>query len=135
MSKRSNNQPPAIQQAVSVSTTKIVSGPLPSPEVLIQYNQAVSGAAERIIAMAEHDSAHLQTMEKMSMAAYYNERRLGQILGFSIGVLSITASVFLAMYGHEITASVIGGGTVVGLVSIFALGRLTTNSTTQPPQP
>lgn len=102
-----------------------MSGPLPSPDILIQYNQAVPGAAERILAMAENDSAHLQTMERMSLTAWYQERRLGQILGFSVALLGLAASTFLAMNGHEVTASVIGGSTIVGLASVFVVGRLT----------
>ena len=122
------HQPPASrQQTVSVSTT-VVSGPLPSPEILIQYNQAVPGAAERIIAMAEHDFAHLQTMEKMRLSAFYQDRRLGQIFGFCIAVIALGGSVFLAITGHEQTASVIGGSTLVALVSVFVFGRLFKNS-------
>ncbi len=102
----------------------MVSGPLPSPDILVQYNQAVPSAAERIIAMAEHDSAHLQSMEKMRLSAFYLERRLGQIFGFSIAIAALSASVFLAFNGREITASIIGGATLVSLVSIFVFGRL-----------
>lgn len=94
----------------------------------MQYNHAVPGAAERIIAMAEHDFAHLQTMEKMRLAAFYQDRRLGQIFGFSIAVIALGGSVFLAIAGHEQTASVIGGSTLVALVSVFVFGRLFKNS-------
>lgn len=79
-------------------------------------------------AMAEQDSTHLQSMEKMHLSAIFLERRLGQILGFSIAILALGASVFLAFNGHEITASVIGGTTLVSLVSVFVVGRLSRTS-------
>jgi uncharacterized membrane protein len=127
------HQPPAPRpQSVSLSTTTtVLTGPLPSPEILIQYNQAVPGAADRIIAMAEHDSAHLQTMERMTLTAFYQERRLGQILGFCIAAMFLAASVYLAINGHEVAASVLGGTTLVSLVSIFVVGRLSRSSSNQ----
>lgn len=78
--------------------------------------------------MAEHDAAHLQSMEKMRLTAFYKERQLGQFLGFGIAAMGLAASVCLALYGHELTASVIGGTTLVGLVSVFVVGRLSRNS-------
>ena len=39
------------------------SGPLPPPLVLVQYNEAVPDAADRIIKMAESQSSHRQNLE------------------------------------------------------------------------
>lgn len=116
-------QPQSQQKTVSLSHD-FFAGPLPSPDILIRYNQALPGAADRIISMAEHDSSHLQAMERVRLTAVYNERRLGQILGFCIAFLGLAASVYLGSSGHEITASVIGGTTLVGLVSVFVIGRI-----------
>lgn len=121
-------QPPPRQQTTVSLSAQLVSGPLPSPEILLQYNHILPDAAERIFAMAERDSTHLQSMEKMHLSAIFLERRLGQILGFSIAILALGASVFLAFNGREITASVIGGTTLVSLVSVFVVGRLSRNS-------
>lgn len=44
-------------------------GPLPPPGMLIQYNEAVPGAAERILAMAERQSAHRESMETVVVTA------------------------------------------------------------------
>ena len=77
--------------------------------------------------MAEYDSAHLQSIEKMRLSAFYQERRMGQFLGFGIALLGIGSSVYLAITNHELTASVLGGTTLVGLVSVFVAGRLSRN--------
>ena len=78
--------------------------------------------------MAENDSAHLQSMEKMQLSSLFLERRLGQILGFGIALMGLSASVFLAYNGHEWTASIIGGATLASLVSVFMAGRLSRTS-------
>ena len=117
------NKQSGVPQALSISTP-VVPGPLPSPDILARYNQLIPGAAGRIIAMAETDAMHLQSMEEMRLSASFQERRLGQIFGFSIAVMGLSASVFLAVTGHEITASVLGGATLISLVSVFVIGRL-----------
>ena len=49
------------RREVSLSST--FSGPLPPPETLIRYNDAVPDGAERIIALAERQAAHRMALE------------------------------------------------------------------------
>lgn len=52
----------------------------------------------------------------------FAERLLGIFAGLSIGCSALWASYALAMNGHDIVAGIIGGTTVVGLVSAFVFG-------------
>jgi uncharacterized membrane protein len=52
-----------VAQLVSVVFQRHFSGPLPPPEILAQYNEIVPGAAERILKMAEEQSAHRRGLE------------------------------------------------------------------------
>ena len=54
----------------------------------------------------------------------FKERKLGQNFGFSIGVLGLACSAFLAFIGAENAASIVGGSTVIGLVGIFVTGQI-----------
>ena len=110
--------PPALQV-----TTQQFSGPLPPPEVLAKYNAIIPNAAERILAMAEADISHLHTMETTAMQGAHRERFRGQLFAFGTTLLAFAVSAFALYHGHETAASVIGGTTVVGLVSVFVLGR------------
>ncbi|OAK66915.1 hypothetical protein A3K87_05055 [Variovorax paradoxus] len=57
------------------------------------------------------------------------ERLLGIAAGLIIGFGALYASYHLAMAGHDAVAGIIGGTTVVGLVSAFVIGvRRRTNS-------
>jgi hypothetical protein len=50
--------------------------------------------------------------------------RIGSMLsGLIIGCFSLSVSAYLAMHGHDWVAGVIGGTTVVGLVSAFVIGQ------------
>jgi hypothetical protein len=50
--------------------------------------------------------------------------RLGSMLsGLIIGCVALAVSAYLAMNGHDTVAGIIGGTTVVGLVSAFVIGQ------------
>lgn len=50
------------------------------------------------------------------------ERIFGMIAGLGIGALSLYVTYLLAMAGHDAVAGIVGGTTVVGLVSSFVIG-------------
>ena len=50
------------------------------------------------------------------------ERFAGIVSGFIIGVVALGISYALAMAGHDWVAGLVGGTTVVGLVSAFVIG-------------
>ena len=51
------------------------------------------------------------------------ERMAGLIFALLISVLGVGSAVYLALQDKEITASIIGGVTLVGLVAAFIEGR------------
>jgi len=52
----------------------------------------------------------------------FAERFGGMLAGLAIGLAALYASFMLAMAGHDWVAGIIGGTTVVGLVSAFVIG-------------
>lgn len=113
-----NNKPVAqFQQAT-------FSGPMPPPEVLEGYERLVKGAAERILVMAESDAKHQQEIEFAALRAAEAEIKRGQLFGFVIGLTALGASMLALAMGSPAVAGVIGGTTVVGLVSVFIVGRV-----------
>ena len=88
------------------------------------YNTVIPGAAERILAMAEGEAAHVRTLEAEALSGDLRERRLGQLCGLGIGVAALGTAALALILGHETAASIIGGTTVAGLVSVFVIGRV-----------
>jgi uncharacterized membrane protein len=106
------------------------SGPLPPPEVLRQYNDILPGGAERIFTLAENRARHRQNLEQQIINAQIEdaraqraEARLGQIFAFLIGTIAIATGAWVAIQGAPWTGAFIGGGGVIGLVSVFVYGR------------
>jgi len=115
------------------------SGPLPPPQVLKDYNDVLPDAAERIIAMAETQSVHRQSLERLSVEATLQdaragraERRTGQWLGFTLALVAIVGGSLAAILSPgtagQIGGAVIGGSALVSLVSVFVAGSESTRS-------
>ncbi|OGT04590.1 MAG: hypothetical protein A2Z65_04685 [Gallionellales bacterium RIFCSPLOWO2_02_58_13] len=100
------------------------SGPMPPPSVLEGYERLVKGAAERILIMAESDAKHQQEIEFAALRAMEAEVKRGQFFGFVIGLTALGASMLALAMGSPAVAGVIGGTTVIGLVSVFIVGRV-----------
>ena len=99
------------------------SGPLPPPEVLAKYNEAVPGGAERIIAMAEEQSRHRQLLEKTVIDSNCRTQRTGPVYGFIVSMTAVVGGIYLVRLGKspEGLASIITA--LASLATVFILGR------------
>lgn len=122
--KPKRNDKPQSQHAIrsSASMLQIQSGPLPSPDVLAQYNQVLPGAAERIIRMAEDQQAHRFKMETKVAATESRNSTLGIATGFIIGMTTIIGGIIGILYGKELSGLAFGGTGLVSLVGVFIYG-------------
>lgn len=117
-------EPQVIQVEAPSSHSVSFEGPIPPPNLLREYNAIVPGAAERILAMAENEGRHRQSLESKAVEANIDAQKkqlqinelqvkstfrsdtLGQSFGFLISAGCVGGSVFLAVSGHtEIAAA------------------------------
>ena len=113
-----------------VSVTEQFSGPIPHPSILRDYDQITPGIGDRIVAMAEKEQAHRIECEKVSLSSDIDQRkaenieaRIGQFLGFGIGITAILSGTYTIINGFPVAGAFIGAGGVIGLVSVFIYGR------------
>jgi len=119
------------QQQQTLTQLAIASGPLPPPKALEEYDKVLPGLAERIVTMAEAESAHRHDMDKelarqneIIINKEFAERRVGQVMGLGIALITIGAAIFAIAFGAEKAAMVLGGTTVVALATVFVVGRM-----------
>ncbi|WP_395089872.1 DUF2335 domain-containing protein [Armatimonas sp.] len=139
ISKSSKNAPPEevleghftdpeqAKIALIASHSSFFSGPLPPPEVLIRYNDATPDAADRIIGMAERQSAHRQELELLVTKSNIERSNQGLKTGSYIATLCLVTSGFCAYIGQATVAGILGGSTVIGLAGVFVIGKITQN--------
>ena len=98
------------------------SGPLPAPDILIRYNDALPNGAERVVAMAERQSAHRIEMENRHQSGEHLRSILGSTYGLVVALALIVGSVWLISLGHELSGTILGTIDIVALVSVFVYG-------------
>lgn len=111
------------RKEIAVSIASYFQGPLPPPSLLREYNEVVRDGAERIFQKFESQSAHRQEMERMVIAEQLNQSRRGQKFGFVIALFGLALSAGMAYLGFEIYATSLASVTVVGLVTVFVVGK------------
>ena len=64
-------------------------GPIPPPGMLVKYNEAVPGAADRILVMAERQSVHREAIESKVVDAGIQSQTRGSWFGFIVSMTAI----------------------------------------------
>ena len=112
-----------IMDQVMVAHASMWSAPLPPPDDLVKYNDAVPDGAERIIAMTERRHAHaLETEVRMGEHAY-RLARSGQLLGASVAFAVLAVAGLIAWLGATTAAAIVISSTLIGAAGIFVVGK------------
>ena len=128
MSKRRQNRPQlgtneSARAIATVHQSISFSGPLPHPDLLERYNEVIPNGADRIMAMAERQGAHRESLEAQVVAANIKAQARGALYAFIICLVVILGGFGLLWIGKSIS----GFGTILtglaGLVGVFVFTR------------
>jgi len=103
--------------------TEFFQGPVPSPAALQEYEDIQPGFAERLIALTEREAQHRHTITYRAQRQDARETTLGQVFALVVTISAFVCTAWLGYLGLEWAASIVGGTTVVALVSAFIAGR------------
>jgi uncharacterized membrane protein len=73
--------------------------------------------------MTELQAEHRRLSEIKSLDAKIRIARRGQIFAFLLSLVGFGSALFCAYIGESITASILGGSSLLGLASIFVKGQ------------
>ena len=85
------------------------SGPLPDPETLKKYEEAMPGTVDRIIKMAEEQAKHRQEIEKAEVNTESRDSMLGILSALFMGLGILVAGTLIAILAKNPAAAWIGG--------------------------
>jgi len=109
---------------ISISASETFSGPLPHPRILKSYEEILPGSANRILKMAETQSGHRMSLEKMIVSSGVKRERLGMDYALAILIIFIIAGTALILLGKETTGFIaLFGPAVVQLVNYFLVKK------------
>jgi uncharacterized membrane protein len=120
-----NSAPPYGIQSVSTTASVVhQSGPIPAADELLKYDQIVSGSAQRIIQMAENQSAHRISIEAMVIKGQLEQSNRGQLLGFILAIAFLLGAVIVTLHGYPWVGTILGGTTITVLGVAFVTGKV-----------
>lgn len=108
-------------QAVAYSQMWI--GPLPPPHILAEYNQAFPGCAERMVKMAETQSAHRQHLERITVEGNQRSQTRGQYMAFLLALVILVAGFVLIFLNKHILGTIFVCSDITALVGLFIYGK------------
>lgn len=79
--------PQQLEAKVRSFRSEAFSGPIPPPEILLGYEQACPGAANRIIRMAENQSGHRQKLETKVVSSNISNEKTGMYYAYILTFL------------------------------------------------
>src|SRR5438876_1426484 len=91
--------------------TSIRIGPIPPPEELAAYNQIIPNGADRILKMAEAQSAHRIEIEKLVIGSQQKQSSRGQHYALVVALVAIGLATWAALHGQPTFGGILGGGT------------------------
>lgn len=126
MTKRHRNNPPPPPPNTSIATlTQSVSfsGPLPPPGLLARYNDVIPNGAERIMAMAERQSAHRESLEAKVVAGNVASQARGSHYAFIICLITIVGGFVLIGMGKSIYGISAVIASLATLAGVFVIAK------------
>ncbi|PHM61140.1 DUF2335 domain-containing protein [Xenorhabdus ishibashii] len=95
----------------------------PSPEVLKSYESILPGYAERIFTLREKEQFFQHEKQNKALDGLINRDKRGQWMGFFITIFILIIATVFAFKGEMLFAGTLITIDLVGLVSVFAIGR------------
>jgi uncharacterized membrane protein len=107
------------KQLQAVSQQIRYSGPLPTASEFAGYEQAMPGAAERILKMAEEQQSHRHAVENKALEGSLKSRNKGQNMAFVIALASLVAVGLCAVFAQPVASIAPAIIAITSLASVF----------------
>lgn len=118
--------PPEILKALPENVRAVIleaasfSGPLPPSAMYREYEEAVPGSGDRLLAMAENQQSHRHSWENKALDATARDVKRGQRFGLIVALCCIGGAIYLAAaHGLTMVPCVMVGFGGMGLVGQF----------------
>lgn len=108
-----------LMEVVQTESSMMFAGPLPPPGILSGYEDALPGAADRIISMAEANNSANIEMAKSSVTHDFVYKITGMACGFLALAGLVGGAVYCASIGKTMVTYALLGVGALGTISVF----------------
>jgi len=114
-----------VEEKVGEGSVESISwAPLPPPTMLRDYELALPGVADRIIAFLEQQECHRQALEIRQAEAEIAQAARGQLFAFVLGFVAMTAGFILLWKGRNLAGTIVFITTIASFVGVFIAGKM-----------
>lgn len=100
------------ENQLRVLQAKQYEGPIPTAEELQKYKEIMPDLPDRILTVFEEDSKHTRDMGKRALEGSINFDKRSQIMAFTIILVGLLGTFFLAYLDKDVASIITGVGTV-----------------------
>ena len=127
MSSRQTNAHAKTRDGQVTVSSVTTDSPILPIEQIAKLKEIVPDRVDWVFSQTEAESNFRRSENRRVNTMMFIERMAGLLFAFLIASFGLGVAVYLAIKGHEIVASIIGGTTLVGLVTAFVAGRTPTS--------
>lgn len=95
-------------------------GPIPPPAFLLDYSNAINDGGERVFAMIEAESRHIQEQERTMLSLQGSLLKRGQLFAFVIALVSLGGAIYTAQFSAWLAGAMVTVG--AGTLAVAFLG-------------
>lgn len=111
------------EKVTSISTSSSVFiGPLPPPDILAAYEDAIPGLGGKIVDTFQQQVTHRINMEQERNRADIHIDHVAPKYALSAVAMSLVSVTTICIYGHPWAAAIVGGLEIGGIIGLFLRG-------------
>ncbi len=118
--------PQTREEGVSVDLRReleFFSGPLPPPQLLVEYNKVYPECAKEIVQMAREEQRHRHQTEDQQVKGDVTLAKRGQLIGGALALAAVLGGIYLIAHDKPISGLSILSGVVVAFGGAFIYDR------------
>lgn len=115
------NNPEVSKIVIQAEKTSVFSGPLPSPEVLAEYEKAHPGLADKIVSMTEKQLDHRSVIERKAVDGETQKISTGQLTAGGVAVFGLAMAAVVGVFGDPAASAVIAAVAVGAPTTAFVI--------------
>ena len=115
--------PEKLVQVTHAQSFEFSVGPLPHPQLYGEYENILTGAADRIMKMAENAQGHLHRQQSTRLDADISLELRGQWMGFLVVVVALIGGMILIAFDKTLEGVTAAVGAIGGLAGLFVWSR------------
>ena len=111
------------EKDIIAASAEFYQGEYPSGRMFYDWEQAKPGLGDEILGLIKTEGEYRRSLQKSIINKDFFERIMGQIFAFIISLAFLFVSASLIREGHPVSGTILGGSSLVSLVTAFIMGR------------